>query len=64
MESRTREYERRPQHGGPGIPGGDGLSALREEGDRMLAASDAAIERTLSGNPEGFLLANRQHGGQ
>ena len=44
--------------------GTDNLDQLRESADRLLAAADDAIDRTLSGNSDAFLEANRQHGGQ
>ena len=45
-------------------PPGDSLSAVREEGNRLLAAGDNAINRVLTGNSEAFLRAGRQHGGE
>ena len=47
----------------PVTPGVD-LSAVRQAGERFLAAGDEAISRALSGNSEQFLAANRQQGGQ
>ena len=48
-----------------GTPGeGADLAALRQAGDRLLAAGDEAIDRALSGDSERFLAANRQQGGQ
>jgi hypothetical protein len=53
---------------GPGseaaAEGGGSLESLRAQGERLLAASDEAIDRALSGDSEAFHRANRQHGGQ
>ena len=40
------------------------LQQLRSEGDRMLAAGDAAIRRALGANSQAFLRAGRQQGGE
>ena len=54
-----------PSHDVPATPpGGTDLSAVRQAGERFLAAGDEAISRALSGNSEQFLAANRQQGGQ
>jgi len=45
-------------------PAGDSLDGVRQTGEHMLAAADAAIRRTLSGDSEGFVRASRQEGGQ
>jgi hypothetical protein len=47
--------------GGP-APGS--LNEVRQTGEAMLYAADDIIERTLSGDSEAFLSANRQEGGQ
>jgi hypothetical protein len=50
---------------GNGEPGsGDSLRQAREHGDQLLSAGDEAIRRALSGNPESFLRASRQQGGE
>ena len=53
---------------GPGPPAGQPVEGDRErqrrEAEELLAASDAAIARALSGDSEAFLRANRQQGGQ
>ena len=46
------------------VPAATELSAVRQAGERFLAAGDEAISRALSGNSEQFLAANRQQGGQ
>jgi hypothetical protein len=48
---------------GPGT-GGDNLANVRRLGEDYLAASDEAIDRTLSRDSRAFLRANRQQGGQ
>jgi hypothetical protein len=45
-------------------PAPGSLSALRQTGEAMLDAADDVIERTLSGDSEAFLSANRQEGGE
>jgi hypothetical protein len=40
------------------------LRQRRQAGEDLLAAGDAIINRSLSGNSEAFLAANRQQGGQ
>jgi hypothetical protein len=43
----------------------DRLQQARDQGDRLLAAGDEAIQRALAGsNSEAFLRAGRQQGGQ
>lgn len=43
---------------------GGGINPLLGEAAKLLAAGDEIIARTLSGNSEDFLQANRQSGGQ
>jgi hypothetical protein len=65
MESRERNNEGMP--GGPGGGAADDAGDLdrrRADGERFLAAGDAAIRRALSGDSEAFLRANRQRGGE
>ena len=64
-ELRTRPAPTRQggDGGGPAAAGGN-LDQLRTEGERLLAAGDAAIDRVLSGNSEEFLRSSRQHGGE
>jgi hypothetical protein len=67
MEARERRrdvYEWTPDPGATDGPGGGGLDAAREAGERFLRAGDRAIDRALSGNSEAFLRASRQEGGQ
>ena len=45
-------------------PAASSLADARQRGERMLAAADEAIRRTLSGDSEGFMRASRQEGGQ
>jgi hypothetical protein len=45
-------------------PSGGSLDGVRRSGERLLAAADEAIRRTLSGDSEGFVRASRQEGGQ
>ena len=48
---------------GPPAPGGQ-LDAVRQEGERLLAAADEAIRKALSNDSETFLRHSRQEGGQ
>jgi hypothetical protein len=62
-----KERERQPQRQQPaptGSSGADDLDAAREQGARLLAAGDDAIERALSADSRAFLRANRQQGGE
>ncbi len=43
---------------------GNGPSALAREGNDLLSLSDDIIRRSLSGQSEAFVNANRQQGGQ
>ena len=64
MSTRERHAEERPAGGG-GNPGPDNnLEAIRLQGADLLAAGDAAIQKSLSQNSEGFLQSNEQQGGQ
>ena len=58
--------ERHPEPGEqlPGEPGPPDPNPLHREGDRLLAAADAALQRILSADSEAFLRENRQEGGQ
>jgi len=63
----TQERERRRDDdpAPAGSPTGPGeLDSARREGIDLLAAGDAAIQHTLSGDSEAWLRANRQEGGQ
>ena len=63
----TQERERRRDDdpAAAGSPTGPGeLEAARREGSDLLAAGDAAIQHTLSGDSEAWLRANRQEGGE
>jgi hypothetical protein len=68
MELRERTNDDRQSHGGQTDPcgggGGNHLEALRQQAAAFLAAGNAIINATLSGNSEAFLAANRQQGGQ
>ena len=65
MSTRERHVEERTAGGGGGNPGPDNnLEAIRQQGADLLAAGDAAIQRSLSQNSEGFLQYNEQQGGQ
>lgn len=65
MEARERSNEGMPSGSGAGgADDGGNLDRLRDDGERFLAAGDAAIRRALSGDSEAFLRANRQRGGQ
>lgn len=57
--------EQRKKPGAASDTPGDNLSALREQGNRLAAAGDNAINRALNGgNSEAFLRAGRQQGGE
>lgn len=65
MEIRERHHETRaPRPFAAGGDTGTNLTVERAEVDRLLAASDQAIERALSADSRAFLQANKQHGGQ
>jgi hypothetical protein len=61
MRERERERDEPPPAGG-GSPVGP--SSLRDDAQRLLAATNAYIDRALSQDSARFLAANRQHGGQ
>ncbi len=64
MNTRERHPEERPEGTG-GNPGpGNNLEAIRRQGENLLAAGDAAIQRSLSRDSEGWLQHNEQQGGQ
>jgi hypothetical protein len=63
--TQERERHRHDDSAAPGGPAEPGeLESARREGSDLLAAGDAAIQQTLSGNSEAWLRANRQEGGQ
>jgi hypothetical protein len=64
MEPRMKERSRDPQLASPGAPGGDNLDSMWESANRLVAVGDAAIDGVLSDNPEAFLEASLQDGGQ
>lgn len=65
MRFLQRQNEHVPHTSGPGDAAGSNLDNLRAEGNRLLAASDEAIQRALAGsNSESFLEGVRQAGGQ
>jgi len=70
VETNMREREARSsgaEHAltpSPGFPPGGQLDAIRQTGERLLAAADDVIQRTLSGDSTAFLRASRQEGGQ
>ena len=57
-----RAEEAHPYEGAP--PTAGALDGVRQAGERLLAAADDAIRRTLSGDSEEFMRASRQEGGQ
>jgi hypothetical protein len=68
MRFLLRQDNRRALGGGGG-DGGDGsdsgLNSIRAEGEDLLSAADAHIQRTLgNGNSETFLRQARQQGGE
>ncbi len=51
--------------GGGGDGSDSGLNSIRAEGEDLLSAADAHIQRTLgNGNSETFLRQARQQGGE
>ncbi|MBN1421532.1 MAG: hypothetical protein JXP34_22355 [Planctomycetes bacterium] len=64
MELRERMHDEGGRPGAGEGGGGSNLSHLRQLGERYLAAADAAIARSLSGDSQAFLSANRQQGGE
>ncbi len=66
MDMQQRRYDQTPLGFGSADPaaGGAALEQARDQGQRLLDAADAAINRALSGNAEAFLVASRQEGGQ
>ena len=64
MSTRERHPEEHPARGG-GNPGPENnLEAIRRQGEILLAAGDAAIQKSLSRDSEGWLQYNEQQGGQ
>lgn len=61
---RHRDPEPVPAPEGPDGPEGGHLGEARRDGDAILAAFDAIVQRTLSGQSEAFLAGARQEGGQ
>jgi hypothetical protein len=67
MRFRDRQDESGPGSRGETVarsPVSGDLDRLRDAGESLLAAGQAAIDRALSGNSEAFLDASRQEGGQ
>jgi hypothetical protein len=66
MGDRERRMDRAEEaHAYGGLPPTAGaLDGVRQTGERLLAAADDAIRRTLSGDSEEFMRASRQEGGQ
>ena len=62
MRERERHHDEveRPQP----TAGGENLGTIAGTATQLLAASDAIIDRALSGDSDAFLRANRQQGGQ
>ena len=64
MNTRERYPQERPVAVG-GNPGPESnLDAIRRQGENLLAAGDAAIQKSLSRDSEGWLQYNEQQGGQ
>lgn len=63
MKQRERDDSFDPYGGDAGGRSPDS-DELRNEGDTLLAAADAAIARALSQNSAEFLAQSRQMGGQ
>jgi hypothetical protein len=63
MRLRERDDSDDFKGGDAGGPSADSTE-LRNEGDALLAAADAAIARALSQNSAEFLAQSRQMGGQ
>ena len=64
MNTRERYSQERPVAVG-GNPGPESnLDAIRRQGENLLAAGDAAIQKSLSRDSEGWLQYNEQQGGQ
>ena len=54
-----------PPSSNPGDASSSLLNSMRQEGNRLLAAGDEAINRALAGaNSEAILRASRQQGGE
>ena len=65
MRFRFDENQDQPETPAPGdTPGATNWRQLRSDGEDLLAAGDAAINRALSGNSLEFLAFTRQSGGQ
>lgn len=62
-ERRDEERAETPRGAASGAPG-SGLDALGNDSQRMLATSDAVVDRALSTNSEKFNDSSRQAGGQ
>jgi hypothetical protein len=56
----SREQESLPQVGA----GGGDPDGVRQAGQSLFEAADAAIRRALSGNSRAFLETTRQEGGE
>jgi len=65
MRQRMRDHDHVRFPGSPGEdPGGEGLSNIQQDGERLLNAGDEAIQNALSANSASFLRHSRQEGGQ
>lgn len=63
MRFLLRQDDRHAPGGGEGSD--SGLNSIRAEGEDLLSAADAHIQRTLgNGNSETFLRQARQQGGE
>jgi hypothetical protein len=63
MRFLLRQDDRQAVGGGDGSD--SGLNSIRTEGEDLLSAADAHIQRTLgNGNSETFLRQARQQGGE
>ncbi len=63
MSTRERHPQERPARG-EGTGPETNLEAIRRQGENLLAAGDAAIQKSLSRDSEGWLQYNEQQGGQ
>ena len=62
MSTRERHPQERPNDVNPDPE--NNLEAIRRQGENLLAAGDAAIQKSLSRDSEGWLQYNEQQGGQ
>lgn len=61
---RQRRDDRPAANGAGTGPGGEGLDALADRVDAVIAAGDRAIRKALSRDSDEFLRRGRQQGGQ